>query len=77
MIASDDRHPFDLKHYPHVLYGNSLTTLKDELSSRIAYHLSRPQAEAPTTATQLQFAINRVILASGAVVPIRVPERNA
>ena len=76
VTRNEDDIPFDLKHYPHVIYGNSLSTLKDELSSRIAYHLSQPQAEAPTTATQLQFAINRVILAPDAVVPIKVPERN-
>jgi len=23
--------PFDLKHYPHIIYGGSITTLKDDL----------------------------------------------
>jgi hypothetical protein len=72
----EDDIPFDLKHYPHIIYGNSLATLKEELSARIAYHFSQPRAEPPTAATQLQFAINRVVLAPDAVVSVKVPERN-
>jgi hypothetical protein len=29
--------PFDLRHYPHIVYGNSITTLKTELRKKIKW----------------------------------------
>lgn len=29
--------PFDLRHYPHIVYGESITTLKSQLSKKIAW----------------------------------------
>lgn len=29
--------PFDLKHYPHIVYDNKITKLKDELTTRIKW----------------------------------------
>jgi hypothetical protein len=68
--------PFDLKHYPHVIYGGSLITLKEELSARIAFHLSEPSAERPAPTTQLQFALYRTMLSPDAVVVVKLPDRN-
>jgi hypothetical protein len=38
--------PFDLKHYPHIVYGSSIASLKDELRRRVEYFLANP-AEPP------------------------------
>lgn len=35
--------PFDLKHYPHIIYEGSLTNLKVELAKRLKWHLDNPQ----------------------------------
>jgi hypothetical protein len=70
----EDDIPFDLKHYPHIIYGDSLTTLKDELSARVAYHLSQPRGEPPPPSSRLQFAIAKTILVSDAVVPLRLAD---
>lgn len=29
--------PFDLKHYPHIIYNNKITTLKEELTNRVKW----------------------------------------
>ncbi|MFZ1042435.1 MAG: hypothetical protein WCA79_06605 [Anaerolineales bacterium] len=39
---SDDI-PFDMKHYPHIIYANdSITSLKDELRTRVNWIISNP-----------------------------------
>ena len=40
-MNSDDT-PFDLKHYPHIIYRGFVTGLKDELGKHFAYHLTNP-----------------------------------
>lgn len=32
--------PFDLKHFPHILYGESITSLRDSLANRLKYFLA-------------------------------------
>lgn len=39
--------PFDLRHYPHVVYGNSIATLKRELQKRVAVLATNPQQAVP------------------------------
>jgi hypothetical protein len=34
--------PFDLKHFPHIVYGDKLSILRDELSKRVAWHVANP-----------------------------------
>ncbi|MGV8828234.1 MAG: nucleoside 2-deoxyribosyltransferase [Breznakibacter sp.] len=31
--------PFDLKHYPHIIYNNKITQLKDELTTRVKWFI--------------------------------------
>ncbi len=31
--------PFDLKHYPHIIYDNKITFLKDELTTRVKWFI--------------------------------------
>jgi len=33
--------PFDLKHYPHIVYKMSISTLKNELERRMRWHVER------------------------------------
>jgi len=46
LTRNTDDIPFDLKHYPHIIYGGSIAGLKDDLGKRIAYHLANPTREA-------------------------------
>jgi hypothetical protein len=38
--------PFDLQHFSHIVYGDKITTLRNELEKRIA-HFTRPSAAGP------------------------------
>lgn len=62
--------PFDLQHYPHVVYGNSLAALRDELTRRVAWHLQHP-AEAATSAPDVRVIVNEVPLPSAPPVKVR------
>ena len=41
--------PFDLKHYPHVVYNARLADLKRELEARIRWYLENPEKAADET----------------------------
>lgn len=34
--------PFDLKHYPHIIYSNKILQLKDELTKRVNWYIRNP-----------------------------------
>jgi hypothetical protein len=53
--------PFDLKHYPHIIYNGSLTYLKAELAKKLKWHLDNPQ-ERETAPTALAVRVNEVYL---------------
>jgi hypothetical protein len=56
--------PFDLKHRFHLVYGSSITKLKDELRSRVSFYLSNPRI--PLDATEgIQLFIGGKPLRSG------------
>ena len=37
LTKNSDDIPFDLKHYPHIIYNNSISKLKDELTQRVKW----------------------------------------
>lgn len=39
LTQNADDIPFDLKHYPHIVYGGSVANLKEELERRLSVHL--------------------------------------
>ncbi|MDB6004350.1 MAG: hypothetical protein JWR15_1337, partial [Prosthecobacter sp.] len=49
--------PFDLAHFPHIIYESSLFALRDQLESRIRWHLSHPHATATDTSFPLDLRI--------------------
>jgi hypothetical protein len=53
--------PFDLKHRPHIVYGDSLSRLKAELARRVRWHLENPDRPA-AAAPDLVVRANRVEL---------------
>lgn len=49
--------PFDLRQYPHVVYGDSLRMLKAELQRRVAWHVENP-TQVDTSAEELEVRVN-------------------
>jgi hypothetical protein len=44
LTRSADDIPFDLKHYPHIVYNGQITALKSELERRIRWFLEEPES---------------------------------
>lgn len=49
--------PFDLRQYPHVVYGESLSALRSELQRRVAWHVANP-TRVDTSAEELEVRVN-------------------
>ena len=68
LTQSADDIPFDLKHFPHIVYGTSITSLRDNLKTRVQYFVENP-AEAKTTDTiDIELFVGEQNLASGNAV---------
>lgn len=51
--------PFDLKHYPHIVYGGSIADLKTELTRRVKWFLEQPQGTTTGLCENLRLYIDR------------------
>ena len=65
-----DNIPFDLKHYPHIVYGESIALLKSELEKRIRWCIDNPTEPLTTVDLNLEFLINGIALHEGCEVQI-------
>ena len=72
--------PFDLKPYPHIVYGKSIQTLKAQLEPRIRWCIENPAEPLSTVDVSLDVFVNGTQLQEGAAPPgIKVrsrPSRN-
>jgi hypothetical protein len=39
LTKNSDDIPFDLKHYPHIIYNNKITQLKDDLTTKVKWYI--------------------------------------
>jgi hypothetical protein len=70
LTQNGDDIPFDLKHYPHIVYAGKITHLKSELENRVRWHIEHPDVSP----TRLEFDLE--IFISSKPVPSR-PEISA
>lgn len=45
LTQNSDDIPFDLKHFPHIIYNNKITELKSELSKRVKWFIDNPSVK--------------------------------
>jgi hypothetical protein len=57
--------PFDLKHYPHIVYGNRIAALRDELQRRLSWYINAPTQANMLLGSELEFLIDGKPLAKG------------
>lgn len=64
--------PFDLKHFPHIVYNGKIAELREMLSKALDHHLSKPDAEAGDFELGLDLNINGVTLVPNeeTIIPI-------
>ena len=73
LTRSADDIPFDLKHYPHIVYNDRLTDLKRDLEARVQWHIANPN-KANEDAMPLVLRINDVTLNGNTEIVIGVPK---
>lgn len=62
--------PFDLKHYPHIVYGKSIKTLASEVKKRVEYFAKNQNAPAMDTSSFLVPYADDMRLEDGEVIPV-------
>ncbi len=68
--------PFDLKHRFHIVYGDSISTLKSKLRDRVAWHVENPTELKLGRAEHLQFYIEGKSLEGGVHVAHQAIDRD-
>jgi hypothetical protein len=63
--------PFDLKHYPHIVYGDSLVELKTRLEGTVRWHLDNP-TQADEATADLYVRVNSVPLMGNSQIDVIV-----
>jgi hypothetical protein len=68
--------PFDLKHFPHVVYGGRITELRAEVERRVRWAVENPLAPLTTVEPLLEFFHQGVPLGQEAItVPSQIAEQ--
>src|ERR1044072_2268027 len=54
--------PFNLNHYPHIIYGGKIIPLRQQLESKIRWCVGNPKKSLATVEVNLEFFVNRIPL---------------
>jgi hypothetical protein len=57
LTQNADDIPFDLKHYPHLVYGGKIVTLKSQLEPKIKWFVENPQSMSSGGKSDVQLNI--------------------
>lgn len=58
LTQNADDIPFDLKQFPHIVYGGKIATLKSQLETRVRWCIENPQESLSRVDVELEFFIN-------------------
>jgi hypothetical protein len=72
--AADDI-PFDLKHFPHIVYGKSIAGLRDDLTGHIEWCVKNPPAITGSNAVTIDLFLGNENLAKGNVIFYYRPDK--
>lgn len=68
LTQSADDIPFDLKHFPHIVYGGRITDLRQNLTQRVEWFVANRPESAVESQVNLELFLRNESLASGHVV---------
>jgi len=54
--------PFDLKHYPHIVYSGRIALLKDELQRHVRWYLDQPDQVVPDRTSVLKYYLDKQLI---------------
>lgn len=69
LTQNADDIPFDLKHYPHIVYGGKIVELKKDLCERVRWLIAQPSGPVVMPCANLQVVIRRIDLSTKPQVP--------
>lgn len=58
LTQNSDDIPFDLKHYPHIIYEGKISKLKSEVKKRIHWSINNPRESLSTVDVPIKICIN-------------------
>jgi hypothetical protein len=71
LTSSSNDIPFDLQHYPHIIYESSITDLKKELERRVSWYLNQESTDVHNPVSYLSFFINGQEVVEGGDIHIK------
>jgi hypothetical protein len=71
LTRNADDIPFDLKHYPHIVYGGSISKLKDELEKRVRWAGENPEVPLTESEPQVVLFVGETAVADGATLVVQ------
>jgi nucleoside 2-deoxyribosyltransferase len=69
--------PFDLKHYPHIIYNDKIVTLKDELQKRLSWFVNNPEKVEEYFNTNVEIFLDETQIIDNPCVTIPKPDNMA
>jgi hypothetical protein len=68
--------PFDLKHYPHIIYGDSIITIRKELEPRIRWCVENPSNSLKSVDINLALSVNKIPLVENPTITVHASNKN-
>jgi hypothetical protein len=62
LTKNADDIPFDLKHFPHIVYGSSISSLRDILTQRVRHYVENPPSDGGQSKVDVELFINSQLL---------------
>ncbi len=76
LTKDGDDIPFDLKHYPHIIYGESIITIREELEPRVRWCVENPSNSLDSVDINLAFTMNKIPLVDSPMVTVYASSKN-
>jgi len=67
LTKNADDIPFDLKHFPHIVYGDSITSLREDLAGRVKWFVDNPPSVDATGTIDIDLYLGDESLSKGGV----------
>jgi len=69
--------PFDLKHYPHIVYGGKISDLIPEIEKKVKWAVENPEETIPPPEAPIRFFINGISLSINPTIECPVLDKES
>src|SRR5262249_9619623 len=76
LIQSEKDIPFDLKQAQHIIYGDSITGLKEKLTKKVRYFIKHPEKRKAVNAEALKYYVNGKDIETFQTIEINLKEHD-